>query len=189
MTKPKPPHLRHPSGRKPGNPADYRRWTLIEIRGHCFVTVNDCWEWRLAPGKAPSSEHARRYTNVMHGGETVLVRRLAWELANGRSVPQGMRVLPVRCENQRCNNPFHNKPVTEAQKSQLAAARGAFSSPHRRQAVAEGRRRSASAVLDMDKARAIRVMTGPAHEHCTAFGISVSMFNRIRAGKAWREEF
>lgn len=174
-------------GRKPMRPEDLHRWTLVEIRSRCFVTLTDCWEWRLGNGKQSLSEHARNYANVMHGGQMIQVRRVAWELASGRPVPEGMRVVPAKCGNTRCNNPWHNKPMTESAKSKLAAERGSYSTPHRRQAVAEGRRRSA--VLDMDKARAIRAIAGPAHEHCEAFGISASMFNRIRSGKAWKESF
>lgn len=167
----------------------HKRWTLLDLRGRCLVTLSECWEWRLADRTVPTSEHARAYPNVQHDGENIQVRRLTWQLVTGREVPEGMNVVPVKCSNPRCVNPWHNKPVTAAEKGQRAAAEGAFSTPHRRQACAEARRRSAVVVLDMDKARAIRGMTGPAHENCRQFGISASMFNRVRSGKAWREAF
>jgi hypothetical protein len=172
--------------RKPLPKDQMKAWTILELRARCFVTVCDCWEWRTAEGKIPPSEHGRRFPNVNHKGENITVRRLAWELVNGRRVPDGMKASPEKCCNPRCQNPWHTRPVTEAQRQQRTAAEGGYSTPARKRAIALGRRKSAVVKLDEDKAARIRSIKGPAHLHCAEFGIDKSMFNRIRRGESWK---
>jgi hypothetical protein len=186
MTKPKPKHLLQKPGRKPTPPEQRKHWTLADIRAHCFITVTDCWEYRPSRRhkQGPRQEFTDRFITVHHGGERVLLRRLAWSLVYG-PVPEGKGISPAKCGNPRCHNPMHCKPVTEREKSQLASARGSFSTPHRILACALGKQQSAAAKLDPEKVRQIRAIEGPAYKHCADFGISAGMFNRVRSGKAW----
>lgn len=161
-----------------------RVWTIWELRDHCLITLRGCWEWRLRPGIAPSSEHARRYVSVKHEGKVTTARRLAYELTHG-PVPDGMRVVPARCQNPRCQNPWHAKPMTESQKNKLAAERGAFATQERAEAIAKGKQASTRTGMTMEKADRIRRITGRADDHLDEFGICRAMFNRIRRNLAW----
>lgn len=188
MTAPKPKHLLQKVGRKPLLPEQRKTWTLPMLQACCRVTLTGCWEWCGASGrKPPNSEHLRCHPTVEHAGERLLVRRLAWKLVHGKDAAPDKLIAAVKCGNLRCQNPFHCKPVTEAEKSRLAAQRGSFATPHRCRACAEGKRAHTTTGMTLEKARRIRETKGPAHEHCKAYGISPGMFNRIRSGKAWRE--
>lgn len=181
-----PPELHRTAGGRPRKTdEELRRWTLQEIREHCFVTINGCWEWRLRHGVTPKSERAQCYVSAIHGGEMFHVRRLAWILMTGKRPDDGLHVVPTKCGNPRCQNPMHATLLTQAQKTRAAAARGAFSTPERAAAVAAGKRASTKTGMTMEKAEQIRSTQGRADEHCAAFGISKSMFNRIRSGNAW----
>jgi hypothetical protein len=168
------------------SPQDLRRWTLAEIRAHCLETVRGCWEWRTRPGVTPRTEHSQRYTCVKHGGQVLPLRRVAYALMFGQA-PEGKSIVPARCNNQRCHNPAHCTPMTESQKGRLAAARGSFSTEQRKQAIAQAKQAASTTGMTLDKARQIRAITGRAEDHCAAFGISKSMFNRIRKNLAWKD--
>lgn len=191
MTTRKPAHLLQKSGRKPMPKEQHRAWTLIELRARCFITLKECWEWRTAQRQIPPTEHGRRYPQVAHRGENETVRRLAWQLATGRELEAHLKVAPTKCRNPRCQNPWHNQPMTESERQLLAASEGSFSTPERRRAVAEGRRKSllAGTKLDWEKVKRIRAIEGAADKHCAEFDISASMFNRVRSGKNWKEAF
>jgi hypothetical protein len=176
--------------RKPGRPKmpteQRRAWTLPEIKAHCLVTLNECWEWRTKPGTTPATEHSLRYVCVKHEGAVMLLRRVAYKLMYG-SLPEGKKIVPAKCLNPRCNNPMHCRPLTESEKGQLAALRGSFDTPQRRRAIARGKQAATNTGMTMEKARRIRGITGPAEKHCHEFGIGKAMFNRIRGGRAWKE--
>jgi hypothetical protein len=76
--------------------------TVVE-RFRRYVDVgnaNDCWQWTAglsASGYGRVGDGNRQY---------VLAHRLAWELANEQSVPEGLHVLHA-CDNRRCCNPGH----------------------------------------------------------------------------------
>lgn len=188
MTKPKPAHLLQKCGRKPRPPEERKAWTVLEIRERCFVTLRDCWEWRDKQGRSPTSRAGSENPVVSHRGVPILVRRLAWALTRNCEVPKGKVVVPS-CGNQRCMNPWHNRPMTSFEKQRLAAARGVFSTPLRRMVAALAKRASTKTGMTMEKARLIRTLEGPAEKLCREFNISSRMFARIRRNEAWRETF
>jgi hypothetical protein len=70
------------------------------LRAAAVNEANGCHVW-------PFSYHLLNgYGQVCIGGRKVYAHRLAWELANGRPVPEGMHVCH-RCDNPRCVNPDH----------------------------------------------------------------------------------
>lgn len=83
----------------------------IYRRGEVLTT--GCLIWQ---GAVKSSG----YGHLNQGGRTVMVHRLSWELANGRSVPPGQRVLH-RCDNRLCFAPAHLHLRTARHNSQRAA--------------------------------------------------------------------
>jgi hypothetical protein len=185
MTKRKPPHLHLKPGRK-ALPADQKKaWTLADIKARCLVTLTDCWEYRARRKKLVTSPRSEQAMKLKHRGKSYLVRRLAWMLMHGAEPPAGKCLSPVKCGNQRCCNPMHAKPLTEAEKARMAVQRGSFSSPARRMAAAVAKQNAATAKLNAEKVRLIRGIQGPAWKHAPAFGISAGMFNRVRSRKSW----
>ena len=182
-----PEQKKGPGGAPRKGPGELRRWTLQELRDHCVITLTGCWEWRLAPGIAPRSEHSRRHVCVVHGGEMWTARRLGYFLMYGKLPAPGLRLSAAKCLNPRCQNPMHCTPLTESEKTLLAAAQGHLNTPHRRAAIAAGKRAASKVGMTMEKAQQIRATEGAAEQHCGQYGISKSMFNRIRKGRAWAE--
>lgn len=63
------------------------------------------------------------YGRIRIGNEFRSVHRVAWELANGRDVPEGLVVRHV-CDNRACFLPTHLEVGTHADNSADAVARG-----------------------------------------------------------------
>ena len=61
--------------------------------------ANGCLEWI-------KSTSTSGYGTIGVSGKTTYTHRLAWEVANGRLVPDGMRVLH-HCDNPPCCEPTH----------------------------------------------------------------------------------
>lgn len=70
---------------------------LEDLLARRSVTAAGCWEWTGA--------QTRRYGTVRHGGRTMYVHRLSYQLHVG-PVPDGMAVCH-RCDNPPCFNPDH----------------------------------------------------------------------------------
>lgn len=185
MTKRKPAHLKQKVGRKPLPPEQMKRWTLIEIRDRCRVTLTDCWEWKFS---GPVKDHVRRFKQVKHAGKPETVRQVAYMLMYGKRPPEGFKLSPAKCLNPYCNNPMHCRPVTESEKCLIGSRRGTFATPKRAAAIARAKQAANGKLPEgMETARRIRATTGPATVHAPKYGISVSLFNRIRRGEAWKE--
>lgn len=63
-----------------------------------------CWLWNAKSLNAG-------YGLLSVQGKSIFAHRVAWMLANGRSVPPGMHVDHL-CRNRACCNPNHLEPVT-----------------------------------------------------------------------------
>ena len=60
---------------------------------------DDCWEWTMC--------RVKDYGMISIGGTKLRGAHIvAWELANGRTVPEGM-VVRHTCDNPPCTNPAH----------------------------------------------------------------------------------
>lgn len=93
-----------------------------------------CWEWqgyRMPSGHGQIGIPGRRVTTT---------HRVAWEIANGRAIPQGLMVRH-RCDNPPCINPKHLEIGTAADNSRDAVERGrvarGISHPHTRLSEAQ----------------------------------------------------
>ena len=62
----------------------------------------DCWEWT---GCRERYDYGKIKV-VIHGQTIYHAHRLAWVLANGRAIPDGLYVLHS-CDNPPCCNPKH----------------------------------------------------------------------------------
>ena len=64
---------------------------------------SDCW---IFNGALDTDGYGQVHAGSRKGGTTLRAHRLAWEDANGRLVPTGMRVLHS-CDVRACCNPAH----------------------------------------------------------------------------------
>ena len=153
--------------------------TLDTIRLRSMI-CGDCWEYRTEA----KTEHHRRHPQVKHDGEHWLVRKLAYEMANG-PVRHWLRVVPD-CDNPYCINPAHQKTLTESQNGKRAAANGSFSRPARGKKIAETRRKTV-AKLTAEQAMEIRMSDECGPVLAERFGINKSRVNAIKRGEAWKD--
>lgn len=183
MTKRK-PHPLNKGGRPPVPIEQRKHWTLLEIRGHCRITVTDCWEWKF---NRSVSEYQQRNKQLGHAGRQLSARQVAFLLVTGGLPADGRQLVPVKCRNPRCINPMHCRPATVKEKVSIAVQRGTFVTPERTRRMVAAKQ-ALCGKIDMDQAREIRATEGPAREHAPKYGISTSLFNRIRRGAAWKEQ-
>jgi len=79
----------------PTIPLAVRFWRHVDKRG-----PDECWPW--------TGGHTRKGYGVFHDvpNHQTTAHRMAWQLANGRPVPDGLEVCH-RCDNPPCCNPTH----------------------------------------------------------------------------------
>lgn len=149
-------------------PARRNFWETVDV-GDVF----ECWPWLL------SLNHAG-YGQVSRGGRYMRAHRVAWELENGRRVPDGMCVLHA-CDNPRCCNPHHLRIGTHAE--------------NMREMVIRRRGRSrrgtshANAKLDEAAVRKIKAALGKGTSQRTLsreFRVSPACIWAIKNGRTWR---
>lgn len=90
-------------------------------------TVKDpdgCWYVSGAPNNQAG------HVAINHHGKLYKAHRVAWELAQGRSIPDGLRILH-QCDHPRCVNPTHLVLGTQADNIADAVAKGRFTAWHR----------------------------------------------------------
>jgi hypothetical protein len=138
-------------------------------------TATGCIEWI---GKSKGCGYGR-----IHAGDgsrkMLLAHRVAWELANGRSIPKGMFVCHL-CDNHLCCNPEHLFVGKPKDNSEDMTAK-------KRQAYGE---RQHSAKLTDEKVRQIirlyRGGTATITELASLFGVTRKAIQLIVIGKTWK---
>lgn len=184
MTRKKLPEEYGRPGRPPGV---HHSWTLDKIRERCGADDDEeCWEdYTGMHGQRPTREHQKCFPSVMHEGKRILLRRLAYRLAFPDKPLDGLFLVMSKCNNTRCQNPHHAKTMTESQKCARAADRGSFGGVVRCMKIAATKQ--AQGKLDWGKVAAIRADTTPAKQGpWKKYGISETMWKRIRANRSWR---
>ena len=81
-----------------------------------LTRVDDCLEWQ-------GGTTGRGYGQIMINGVKHATHRLAWVLANGVPIPEGMSVLHS-CDNKICCEPSHLRIGTQADNMRDYVERG-----------------------------------------------------------------
>lgn len=93
-------------------------WSKVEVRPNTPIWRGACWPWRASIDKwgygqfKPVARH-----------NPLRAHRVAWEIWNGRDVPDGLDILH-ECDNPKCCNPAHLRPGTHADNMADKVARG-----------------------------------------------------------------
>ena len=110
-----------------------------------------------------------------------MAHRVAWEMANGGPIPDGM-VVCHRCDNPPCVNPAHLFVGTRLDnvRDMVMKGRGRYPGhPGERNGGAKLTEQSVSAIRE-------RISRGDTQkEIAVTFGIDPSVVSRIKSGKAW----
>lgn len=86
-------------------PTPIRFWRFVEP----MLDDRGCWEWTGA-----RSKRGYGVFGISNPRKNLCAHRYSWELANERTVPEGLQ-LDHLCRNPRCVNPDHLEPVTHAE--------------------------------------------------------------------------
>jgi hypothetical protein len=119
---------------------------------------------------------AAGYARLRVNGVEVYAHRLAWELANGQSIPTGMCVCH-KCDVPSCINPDHLFIGTHADNMADMARKG-------RKVQVRGEA-IGGAKLTAENVRELRAAVGTRREIAARFGISTSHLDKIRTGQKW----
>jgi hypothetical protein len=103
--------------------------------------------------------------------------RVAWEVANGRAIPDGLHVLH-KCDTPACINPDHLWLGTNRDNARDSFAKG-------RQLVGAARKKPSNTKLSYAIAEEIRRSPLGARTLAAKYGIAHSLAYRIKTGKSW----
>lgn len=143
-----------------------RFWSKVEKRG-----PRECWMWQGA--------HVGQYGSFWYGAGPERAHRVAWELANGRAIPDGLIVMHA-CDNPLCVNPKHlvlgTRQANNYDRDQKGRQRTKRGSAHRLAKLTD------ADVLDI-RARLAAGETQIALAR--AHGVAKSLVSRIARRVAW----
>lgn len=135
--------------------------------------ADECWIWT-------GPRRRRGYGAINEGGtggRTLVASRVAWELAHGKSIPEGM-IVRHSCDNPPCVNPAHLLLGTHADNSRDRVDRGR----HVRGVDHPRARLTEQQVIEIVGLLAQHVNQ---HEIAERFGISQALVSGIRRGTHW----
>lgn len=115
-----------------------------------------------------------RYSPLGRRGKRYYAHRFAWEIANGRAVPDGA-VVCHRCDNPSCVNPSHLFVGTQADNMKDMARKGRST-----KGEASGR-----AKLTRSQVSEILSSVTASREIAPHYGVSAGHIRSIRSGKRW----
>lgn len=136
----------------------------VEQRG-----PDECWPW-LGPLRRRGYGQMKWTDGRYHAAH-----RIAWEIANGTPVPDGLHACHS-CDNPTCCNPSHIWPGTATENVHDRDAKGRTS---------QGMEHYA-AKLTADQVRAIRASSDSHSALARFYGVAISHVANIRKGTKWR---
>lgn len=108
-----------PSGSTTYNPRVVAAfWSKVDVRPRTPLEKGKCWLWRGALDR-----HSYGQFKAFSGTSPLRAHRVAWEIFNGREVPDGMHILHS-CDDPRCCNPDHLRPGTHGENMADKVSRG-----------------------------------------------------------------
>jgi len=75
----------------------------MRLAGNLYAAPSGCWVWTAKANRTG-------YGCMTIGGRLFATHRVAWMLAHGEPVPEGLHI-DHRCRNKRCANPEHLEAV------------------------------------------------------------------------------
>ena len=145
------------------------RHSLAERMAARTIVGPNCWEFQGC------SVGANGYRQIdLGGGQRSYAHRIAWEVANGRAVPDGLKVLHS-CDNPRCVNPAHLSVGTQAENIHESIRKGRYN-------TFGVQKLNASQVLEI---RARGANGEPQRTIAASFGIARNTVSGILNHKSW----
>lgn len=118
------------------------------------------------------------YGRIMWRGKMKFVHRIIWEIANGRSIKEGMYILHS-CDNPTCCNPAHLREGTNQDNSSDMVHRN-------RQASGEANGSSKLTEVEVLKIRKLNASGVNAYKLAEMFGVTHAIISKIVIGKLWK---
>lgn len=155
---------------RPAVPVAQRFWSKVDKKGH-----DECWPWLGIKNKKGYGQF-----NLNPERRAATASRLAWELHNGRLVPDGLFILHS-CDNPPCCNPAHLSPGTHTQNMRDSWLRGR---------KAPNGERGSGAKITEEKAimliHAWPLFKGKRNAFCRIHGISYATGYFLLKGYTWK---
>ncbi|WP_103018124.1 hypothetical protein [Alicycliphilus denitrificans] len=160
--------------------ADYERpaediGREIELR--CEDVGGDCLKWSGA-------RNLQGHPLIRHGGNTVRVDKVLWEVVHGKVLREGY-TLVTTCETPGCCNHDHHKQVTRSQAMKKAFADIGFGGVVHSRRTFEAMR-SRPGVFTAEDVQMIRESTLNARELAEQTGFSKTSINDVRSGRTYK---
>lgn len=148
-----------------------RFWSKVERRG-----VVECWNWR---GGITRRGYGHFWQGSKASGKKHRAHRIAWIIANGRPIPDGMMVMHS-CDNRGCCNPSHLSVGTQQEniKDRDSKGRGKYFG------TARNHPRPRAKLTEVS-VREIRAIRGDHQTIARMFGVSAKTIGAVLRRDTW----
>lgn len=134
------------------------------------IIVNEtCWEWQ-------GSKTIAKYGTIVLEGRVQMVHRVSWELANGRSVAEGLFILHS-CDNPSCINPEHLREGTQQDNMDDMVKRNRSHAPRTKWNTQE------STIREIKRLRQQNVTVV---EIAKRLNVGKSLVSHVSSGRTWK---
>ena len=150
-------------------PLSERFWRFVDRKSE-----DECWNWignKLKSGYGQISIGAKK---EMSKG----AHRVSWELANDKSIPDGMYIMH-KCDNPSCVNPNHLTIGTAKENTQDMIQKG------RKKTVAPLGEENGKSLLNAEKVLLIRASTLNHAALGRQLNVSPNCIRGVRTGRTW----